>query len=162
MKLRSRFFSESDAPIVVTITSNSELAQTISFDRNPDVALASEIITAPEEDAQRSDTIEQVDSHSDDLEVLEAVLETARAKGEEREALEKLAKARRAHGSNASARSVRSLRTVCSAISSETFAAQRAASALMSQPTLPAPPAPSAPQAPPVPRDSFRPLSLAS
>ena len=92
--------SESDSPIAVTITSNSESAQTISSDRNPDVALVSEIITVPEEDDQRCDTIEHVDSDSDDLEVLEAEVETARAKREEREALERLAKARRARGSN--------------------------------------------------------------
>ena len=59
--------SESDSPIAVTITSNSESAQTISSDRNPDVALVSEIITVPEEADQRSETIEHVDSDSDDL-----------------------------------------------------------------------------------------------
>ena len=64
--------SESDSPIAVTITSNSESAQTISSDRNPDVALVSGIITVPEEDDQRSDTIEHVDFESDDLEVLGA------------------------------------------------------------------------------------------
>ena len=133
--------SESDSPIAVTITSNSESAQTIPSDRNPDVALVSEIITAPEEDDQRSDTIEHVDSDSDDREVLEAEVETARARREEREALEKLAKARRARGSNAPARSVRSSRSVRSVISSETFAARRAASVLTSQPALLAPPA---------------------
>ena len=146
--------SESDSPIVVTTTSNSESAQAISFDRNPDVALVSEIITVLEEDDQRSDTIEHVDSESDDLEVLEAEVETAHMKREEREALEKLAKARRARGSNACARSVRSSRSVRSAISSETFAAQRVANALTSQSApreQPAPPAPSAPPAPPAP-----------
>ena len=61
--------SESDSPIAVTITSNSESAQTMSFDRNPDVAFVSEIITVPEEDDQRSGTIEHVGSDSDDLEV---------------------------------------------------------------------------------------------
>ena len=147
--------SESDSSIAVTITSASDSAQTISSDRNPDVVLVSEIITVLEEDAdQRSDTIEHVDSESDDLGVLEAEVETARAKREEREALERLAKARRARGSNASARSVRSSRSVRSAISSETLAAQQVSNVLTSQsaprdpPALPAPPAPPAPTAP--------------
>ena len=146
--------SESDSPIAVTITSNSESAQTISSDRNPDVALVSEIITVFEEDDQRSDTIEHVDSDSDDFEVFEAEAETARTRREEREALEKLAKARRARGSNASARSARSSRSVRFAISSEMFAAQRAANALTSEPAPPAQPAPPAPPAPPVRRAS--------
>ena len=94
--------SESDSPITVTITSASESAQTISSDQNPDVALVSEIITVPEEeDDQRSDTIQHVDSSSDDegLGVLEAEVAHARARREEQEALERLAKARRARGS---------------------------------------------------------------
>ena len=102
--------SESDSPTAATITSASDSAQTISSDRNPDVALVSEIITVPEEDDdQRSDTIQHVDSESDHLQVLEAEAETACARREEREALEKHAKARRARGSNSSARSVRSV-----------------------------------------------------
>ena len=89
--------SESDSPVAVTITSASEYVQTIYSERNPDVALVSEILSVPEEeDDQRSDTIQHVDSESDDLEVLEAEAETARARREEREALERLAKARRA------------------------------------------------------------------
>ena len=117
--------SESNSPIAVTITSASESAQTISSDQNPDVALVSEIITVPEEeDDQRSDTIQHVDSSSDDegLEVLEAEVATARARREEQEALERLAKARRARGSNSSALSVRTVRSshsVRSVISSE-------------------------------------------
>ena len=66
-----------------------------------------EINLVPEEDDdQQSDTIQQADSESDDLEVLGAEAETTRARREEREALEKLAKARRARASNSSARSV--------------------------------------------------------
>ena len=58
--------SESDSPIAVTITSASD-----SSDHNPDVALVSEIITVPEEDDdQRSDTIQHVDSSSDDLSLI--------------------------------------------------------------------------------------------
>ena len=116
--------SESDSPVAVTITSASESVQTISSERNPDVALVSEILSVPEEeDDQRSDTIQHVDSESDDLEVLEAEAETARARREEREALERLAKARRARGSNSSARSVHSVR---SSISSARFDARNA------------------------------------
>ena len=95
-----------------------------------------------------------MDSESDDLEVLEAEVETARAKREEREALERLAKARRARGSNAFARSVRLPRSVRSAISSERFGAQQVSNTQTSQsaprnpPALPAPPAPPAPMAP--------------
>ena len=117
--------SESDFPIAVTITFASESAQTISFDQNPDVALISEIITVPEtEDDQRSDTIQHVDSSSDDvgLDVLEADVATALARREEHKALERLAKARPAQGSNSSAlfvRTVRSSHSVLSAISSE-------------------------------------------
>ena len=93
MKRRSRFFIETDSPIAVTITSNSESAQTISSNLNSDVALVSEIITVSEEYDQRSETIEHVDSDPDDLEILEAEAETAHARREEREALERLAKA---------------------------------------------------------------------
>ena len=126
--------SESDSPVAVTITSASDSAQTISSDRNPDVALVSEVVYVPEEeDDQRSDTIEHVDSGSDDLEVLEAEAETARARREEREALERLAKARRARGSNSSARSVHSVR---SSISSARFEAR--SGAVQSVPIQPA------------------------
>ena len=73
--------SESDSPVAVTITSASDSAQTISSDGNPDVALVSEISYVPEEENdQRSDTIQHVDSESDDLEVLEAEADTARAR----------------------------------------------------------------------------------
>ena len=140
--------SESDSSIAVTITSAADSEQTISSDRNPDVALVSEIIMVLEEDAdQRSDTIEHVDSESDDLEVLEAEVETARAKREEREALERLAKARRVRGSNASARSVRSSRSVRSAISSENFGAPQVSNVQTSQSAPRDPPAPPAPTA---------------
>ena len=134
--------SESDSPIAFTITSASGSTQTISSDHNPDVAPVSGIITVLEEDAdQRSDTIEHVDSESDDLEVLEAEVETARAKREEREALERLAKARRVRGSNASARSVRSSRSVRSAISSENFGAPQVSNVQTSQSAPRDPPA---------------------
>ena len=117
--------SESDSPVAVTITSASDSAQTISSDQNPDVALVSEIITVhEEEDDQRSDTIQHVDSSSDDEGLEEAEAATARARREEQEALERLAKARRARGSNSSARSVRTVRSshfVRPAISSEPF-----------------------------------------
>ena len=90
--------SESDSPIAITITSASESAQTISSDQNPDVALVGETITIHEEedDDQRSDTIQHLDSSSDELEILEAEAASARARCEEQEALERLAKARRA------------------------------------------------------------------
>ena len=113
---------EFDSSIAVTITSHFESVQTIFLDRNLDVVFVSEIITVLEEDNQRSDTIEHVDSDSDDFEVFEAEVETERARRGEREALEKLAKARRARGSNASARFVHSSRSVRSVISSESFA----------------------------------------
>ena len=136
--------SESDSPVAVTITSASDSAQTISSDRNPDVALVSEVVYVPEEeDDQRSDTIEHVDSGSDDLEVLEAEAETARARREEREALERLAKARRARGSNSSARSVHSVR---SSISSARFEAR--SGAVQSVPIQPAPSVPIQPVQP--------------
>ena len=139
--------SDSDSPIAATITSASDSAQAISSNRNPDVAMVSEITTVPEEDAdQRSDTIEHVDPESDDLEVLEAEVETARAKREEREAPERLGKARRAHGSIASARSVRSSRSVRSAISSEKFGAPRVSNAQTSQSAPRVTPAPAAPK----------------
>lgn len=103
----------------------------------------------PEEDAdQRSDTNEHVESESDDLEVFEAEVETARAKREEREAFEGLAKARRARSSNASARSVRSSRSVRFAISLEKLGAPQVSNAQTFQsaprnpPALPAPTAP--------------------
>ena len=82
--------SESDSPIAITITSASESAQTIPSDQNPDVALVSEIITVhEEEDDQRSDTIQHVDSSSDDegLGFLEAKLATAYARRQMQEAL---------------------------------------------------------------------------
>ena len=121
-------YSESDSPTAAAITSAFDSAQTISSDRNPDVALVPEIITVlGAEDDQRSDTIQHVGSESDDLEVLEAEAETARARREEREALEKLAKARRARGSNSSARSIRSVRSVRSSTSSATIEAPQVA-----------------------------------
>ena len=71
--------SESDSLVAVAITFASDSAQTISSDRNPGVALVFEIITVPEDDDQRSDTIGHVDSESDGLEVLEAEVESARS-----------------------------------------------------------------------------------
>ena len=70
----------------------------ISSDQNSDIALVSKIIKVPkEEDDQRSDTIQHVNSSSDDegLEVLEAELATAHARREEQDALDRLAKAPR-------------------------------------------------------------------
>ena len=98
--------SESNSPIVVTIMSAFDSAQTISSDENPDVALISEIITVlEEEDDQRSEIIQHVDSSFDDrgLEVLKAGVAIARPRRKEKEALERLAKARRARGSTSSA-----------------------------------------------------------
>jgi len=66
-----------------------------------------------------SSTIEHVES-SDDLELLEAEVETARARREEREAIERLARARRARSSATSACSKRS---AASTISSAKFEA---------------------------------------
>ena len=107
--------SGSDSPGAITVTSAPESAQTISSDRNPGLALVSEIISVPEEeDDQQSDGVQHVSSESEDLEVLEAEAETARARREEREALERLAKARRSRGSNSSARSTRSHRSLAS------------------------------------------------
>ena len=116
--------SESDSPIAITITSASESAQTISSasDQNPDVALVGETITIPEEDDdddQRSDTIQHLDSSSDELEILEAEAASATARREEQEALERLAKAKRAS-------SLRSGRSSRSAISSEPLQAPQA------------------------------------
>ena len=66
--------SESDSPIAVMITSASETAQTISSDRNPDVALVSKISSVLEEDDdQRSDTIQHVKSESDELQYVEVL-----------------------------------------------------------------------------------------
>jgi hypothetical protein len=134
--------SESDSPIAVTITSATDSAQTISSERTPDVALVSEVVALTEEDDdQRSDTIQHLDSESDDLEVLEAEAATARAKREEFEALEKLAKARRSRGSNSSARSVRTVRSSISSARLEAPPAQSATTApavLHDQPATPA------------------------
>ena len=106
--------SESDSPIAVTITSASESAQTISSDLNPHVVLVSEIITVAEEDDQRFDTIQHVDSSSADKgqEVLEAEVAIARARREKQEALERLAHA-------PGIRTVRFSHSVRSALSSE-------------------------------------------
>ena len=111
--------SESDSPIAITITSASESAQTISSDQNPDVALVGETITIPEEDDERSDTIQHLDSSSDELEILEAEAASATARREEQEALERLAKAKRTS-------SLRSGRSSRSAISSEPLQAPEA------------------------------------
>ena len=83
-----------------------------------------------------SETIEHVESSSDDLELLEAQAMTARARREEQEALERLARARRVRSSNASARSGRS---AVSTISSARFdsAADHSGRACLSPP-LPA------------------------
>ena len=118
-------FSESNSPIAVTFTSASESDQAISSDQKPDVALVSEIITAPkEEDDWGPDTIQQVYISSDDdsLEVLQAEIATACARREEQDALEHLEKARCALGPNFSAVFVRTCRpshSVRSPISSE-------------------------------------------
>ena len=110
--------SESDSPGAITVTSAHESVQTISSDRNPGLALVSEIISVSEEDdEQQSDGVQHVSSESEDLEVLEAEAETARARREEREALERLAKARRSRGSNSSVRSTRSQRSLTSHVS---------------------------------------------
>ena len=62
------------------ITSNSKSGNTISSDRISDVAFVSEIITFPDEVAQQSDTIQHVDSDSDDPQVLKVEVRTARAR----------------------------------------------------------------------------------
>ena len=96
----------------VTISSETEKsAQTISSAESSVVAItvtsSSEHVPAmmalPEEDAVSS-TIEHVES-SDDLELLEAEVQTARARREEREAIERLARARRVRSSATSMRS---------------------------------------------------------
>ena len=117
----------------VTISSETEKsAQTISSAESSVVAItitsSSEHVPAmmalPEEDAVSS-TIEHVES-SDDLELLEAEVQTARARREEREAIERLARARRVRSS---ATSVRSHRSVASTISSAKFEPAAAQSA---------------------------------
>ena len=139
--------SESESPIPVTISSVTDSAQTVSSERTPEVALVSEVIAVNDdedgEDDQRSDTVQHLDSESDDLEILEAEVATARAKREEQEALEKLARARRARGSNASSRSVRS------SISSARFErADPSRSMQPVQPAVPVQPVPSVPADP--------------
>ena len=112
--------SESDSPNAITITSASDSAQTISSEsQNPDVALVGETITIPEENDERSDTIQHLDSSSDELEILEAEAASATARREEQEALERLAKAKRTS-------SLRSGRSSRSAISSEPLQAPEA------------------------------------
>ncbi len=112
--------SESDSPIAVTITSASDSAQTISSEsQNPEIAMVGETITIPEEDDERSDTIQHLDSSSDELEILEAEAASATARREEQEALERLAKAKRTS-------SLRSGRSSRSAISSEPLQAPQA------------------------------------
>ena len=78
--------SESESPIPVTISSVTDSAQTVSSERTPEVALVSEVIAVnddeEEEDDRRSDTVQHLDSESDDLEILEAEVATARAKRE--------------------------------------------------------------------------------
>ena len=121
-------------------------------EQNREVAFVSEIISVPLEDDQQSETIEQVDSITDDQEVLEAEVETACAKRNEREAFNKFAKVRHAHSSNESGRFVCLLPFArCHILS--VFASQVGAIATTSEPALPATLAPPSPLAPPPPRN---------
>ena len=92
--------SPAGSPEALTIVSSSsqQTPQTISSDP-PELALVGEVIQIPEEDAdeqsERSATQGYVSSSSEDVEVLEAQAETARARVREAEVREKLARARR-------------------------------------------------------------------
>ena len=101
--------SPAGSPEALTIMSSSsqQTPQTISSDP-PELAFVGEVIQIPEEDADEQSTVltqGHVSSSSEDVEVLEARVATARAARREAEALEKLHRARARRSRTQSSRS---------------------------------------------------------